>query len=167
MKPLFLTLVLSLSLAGFGQEVYYPTGKIDTALLNKVDSVSDEWRKEFLWRDSLKSIRDSVAPIYDTIPVVMLVSDTTPVNQEYWKSLGNGLIQKETVSIVSSEMWQMVGYEVTELVPLTPMFTPLAGADAMIYNPNATYTTKTITYLDHAKKPLNLCVWETKERREK
>ena len=147
MKPLLLTLFLSLSLAGFGQI------KIDSTV-----------KYPIYWPDNVSL---PCQPKYDTIPVVMLVSDTTPVNQEYWKSLGNGLIQKETVSIVSSEMWQMVGYEVTELVPLTPMFTPLAGADAMIYNPNATYTTKTITYLDHAKKPMNLCVWETKERREK
>jgi hypothetical protein len=145
MKPLTLFLFLSLSLAGFGQI------KIDSTVTYPI-----------YWPDTVSL---PCQPIYDTIPVVMLVSDTTPVNQEYWKSLGNGLIQKETVSIVSSEMWQMVGYEVTELVPLTPMFTPLAGADAMIYNPNATYTTKTITYLDHAKKPLNLCVWGTKERK--
>ena len=163
MKPLTLFLFLSLSLAGFGQEVYYPTGKIDTALLNKVDSVSDEWRKEFLWRDSLKSIRDSVAPIYDTIPVVMLVSDTTPVNQEYWKSLGNGLIQKETFSVVSSEIWQMAGYEVMvkkEYEYGGVFFDSDRGLWIRWHWVHS-------CYLDHAKKPLNLCVWGTKERKEK
>ena len=125
MKPILLSLLLSLSLAGFGQD----TTKIDSTL-------------RFA---TLYAISDPI--LTDTTAVIMLVSDTTAVDQGYWTLLGNGLIQKETVSVVSNEIWQMEGYQVIE--------TKEHSLYVRIY------------YLDHAKKPLSLCVWGTKERREK
>ena len=95
---------------------------------------------------SLYAIPDPI--LTDTIPVVMLVSDTIRKEQGYWTPLGNGLIQKETVSVVSNEIWQMEGYLVTE-----------TKEHSIGYWKSY--------YLDQNKKPLNLCVWETKERREK
>ena len=141
MKPLTLFLFLSLSLAGFGQGVYYPTGRIDTTLLNKVDSVSDEWRKEFLWRDSLSNIRDSISPKYDTVAVWIECADTTkPISYNM------------TVS----------GYEVTKTY-WVPEYWDTRGFYLTYHE--AYWQTDHVCYLDHFKKPLPFLGWGTKERK--
>lgn len=195
MKPLFLTLLLSLSLAGFGQNRYY-LGIIDgeTGIINYGDTLKDGTGFDGAFalcinpgthdysgngtnviqlfiKDTLcfvdmgwvkNPVRiDNLQPKLDTIAVVMLVSDTTAMDQVYWTSLGNGLIQKEIISVVSNEIWQMVGYEVSKFVGNEWIST---GNDLMA---ELTPIYEHVAYLNHAKKPLNLCVWGTKERRDK
>ena len=83
----------------------------------------------------------------DTIPVVMLVSDTIRKEQGYWVSLDSGLIQKEIVSTMPHQVWQMEGYLITE-----------TKEHSIGYWKSY--------YLDSNKKPLNLCVWYCKRRGE-
>jgi hypothetical protein len=104
----------------------------------------------------------------DTIPVIMLCSDTTGYTSTYVDhSKPKTPFCTPTVDVyhprLSGHPIWIRGYVVTKDKYLSPLWTPLVGYDAMIYNPNASYITEIIQYLDHEKKPLKMMVWMSKE----
>lgn len=136
MKALLFFLFLPISL--MGQE------KPDSALLAKIDSVSAEWRKEFLWRDSLGAIRDSISPKIDTVEIWMLCADTS----------GTGFIGRTAT---------LKGWEVTKTYWVDDHWQTEDNGDSMVYYP-ARWRTDHVAYLNHFKQPLTgYIVWQTKE----
>jgi hypothetical protein len=150
MKTLLLFLLLPV--AGMGQQ--------DAKCKNTLNSDSVLTYSSSGTLASLYAIPDPI--LTDTIPVVMLVSDTTSIDQDYWTSLGNGLIQKKTISVISSQVWQKEGYEVM-------VRKEYEYGGVFFDNDTGLWSTwhwVHSCYLDHNKKPLNLCVWDCKRRGE-
>lgn len=152
MKTLTLIIAVVIGLNCWGQKKDSVPSFISSTSLSEL---SDSARMLLLstWATNMNTGRSefTITPKRDTIPVIMLVCDTTWDTNEYveiYDSSTHKIIDKYWIFHASGNIWWQFGYEVREWN---------STAIGILYHEPL--------YFDQNKKPLskNLVVWMTKE----